>query len=80
MERDLAKLVAITAFESAAGLNNLIPLLKQRCDEREYRELSLAIATSSAEISLQIINKMFAIYPDMKTEFDAHVQKFGRPF
>lgn len=80
MDRELAKIVAITAFRSSADINNLIPLLKEHCSADEYRLFGLAIAASSAEISQQILYKIFSMHPDLESEFDNKIKKYGRPF
>ncbi|WP_198116950.1 hypothetical protein [Massilia rhizosphaerae] len=80
MEKELAKLVALTAFRSSGELNNLLPLLKEHCDEGEYRQLSVGIATASAEIGRQILQSVFAAHPELEKELGATVKKFGRAF
>jgi len=79
MDKEIAKLVALTAFRSSADINNLIPFLKVHCSETECRELGLAIATASAGISQHVLTKIFAMYPDLEAEFDMQIRKYGRP-
>ena len=79
MDKDLAKLVAQTAFRSAAEINNLIPLLKEYCTEEECRDFGIAIATASSGISQQIMGKIFAMHPDLEAEFESQIRKYGRP-
>ena len=80
MDRELAKLVAVTAFRSSADINNLVPLLKECCNEAEYKAYALAIASASAEISMQILNKIYEDHPDIKDEFEEKMHKYGRIF
>jgi hypothetical protein len=80
MEKDLAKLVALTAFRSSADINNLIPLLKEHCNEEEYREFVVAIATASAVIGQELLQKIFALHPEISVEFDRQISKYGHPF
>ena len=80
MEKELAKLVALTAFRSSAEINSLVPLLKEYCSEDEYRSFGMAIATASAEIGLQILQKIYAAHPELEAEIESNVQKFGRAF
>jgi len=79
MDKELAKLVALTAFRSSADINNLIPLLKEHCSEAECRDFGIAIATASAGISQQILSKVFALHPDLEVAFDMQIRKYGRP-
>jgi hypothetical protein len=80
MEKDLAKIVALTAFRSSADLNNLIPLLKEHCSEDECRTFGIAIATASSAIGQEILQKIFALYPEISMEFDKQIGKYGHPF
>lgn len=80
MEKDLARIVALTAFRSSADINNLIPLLKEHCSEEECRNFGVAIATASAGISQEILQKIFALYPEIAVEFDKQISKYGHPF
>ena len=80
MEKELAKLVVLTAFRSSSELGNLVPLLKEHVDEATYRRYGTAIATASAEIGRQILHPLFATYPELEAEIEANVRKFGRAF
>jgi hypothetical protein len=80
MDKEIAKLIAITAFRSAADINNLVPFLKEYCSESKSRDFGIAIATASTKISPQILRKIFAMHPELEVEFDMQIQKYGRPF
>ncbi len=80
MDKDLAKLVAITAFRSSSEISNLIPLLREKCEDSEYQIFVKAIARASGEIGQQLMFRVFVEHPDLEKEFDEMVKKYGRPF
>lgn len=80
MDKDLAKFIALTAFKSSKKLTDLVPFLKEHCGEAEYKCYGRALAAASAEISLQVLNKVFTDYPDIKQDFESKMQKYDRVF
>ncbi|SHJ79757.1 hypothetical protein SAMN02745216_02276 [Desulfatibacillum alkenivorans DSM 16219] len=44
MDKQIAHHVAYEAFKASSGLANLIPLLKENCDQEEYEMLAKKIA------------------------------------
>ena len=78
MERELAKHIAVTGFRSASLLQELLTLLKEHCDQTEYKQYAKAIASVSAEISLEILNPIFQKNPDLKIEIENKIKKFGK--
>lgn len=79
MERMLGKIVAVAALRSSSELNNLVPLLKERCDDAEYEEMRDALADVSLAISRELLQRIFRRFPDLESELDAHYQQYGRP-
>jgi hypothetical protein len=80
MNQDIAKLLALTVFQSSSQISGIIPLLKENCSEDEYKPYLVSIASISAEINFQILNKIFAEHPEIKKEFDEKIKKYGRAF
>jgi hypothetical protein len=78
MNRDLASHVVAAGFHSASILQDLLPLLKEHCDQAEYDLYLKAIASVSTELSLEIFEKIFAEHPDLKEEVDAKITKYGK--
>lgn len=78
MDRELARHVIATGFHSASILQDLIPLLKEHCDENEYDQYLRAIASVSTEVTLEIFNRIFAEHPDLKQEVDTKIAKYGK--
>jgi hypothetical protein len=81
VDSDLAKFIALTAFRSSADLGNLVPFMKEHCDnDAEYREFALAVAAASAEIHKLVLQKVFALHPELEVDFEEKLKKFGRIF
>jgi len=81
MDKDVAKFIALTAFRSSADLCDLVPFMKEYCDdEQEYRDFSLAIASAAAEINQRVLQKIFALHPEIETDFDTKINRFRRIF
>lgn len=78
MDKDLAKDVATRGFMAMSQLTELLPVLKQHCDEAEYKTFLRAIGAVSASISTEIIHRTFAEHPEIEKEFEAKITKYGR--
>jgi hypothetical protein len=78
MNRELARHVVMAGFHSASVLQDLLPMLKTHCDNNEYNQYLKAISSVSVELTLEIFNKIFAEYPDLKEEVDAKILKYGK--
>lgn len=78
MERELARHVIKTGFHSLSVLDSLIPLLREHCQPPEFDQYLKAIASISAEMSLEIFNKIFQQYPDLKGDVENQVKKYGQ--
>jgi hypothetical protein len=77
VEKDLARFIALTAFRSSADLGDLVPFMKEYCDnEDEYRDFALAVAGAAAEINRRVLQKIFNLHPDLETDFEAKIKKF----
>jgi hypothetical protein len=78
MDRDDARKVLAAAFRSAAELQELLPMLKQRCDQQAYEAYAKGIASVVGEIVLQVTNRVFEDHPELRAEVDASVATTGR--
>lgn len=78
MDRELAQLIAKTAFRSGTDLTDMVPMLKEHCEDSEYQTFLRAIATASATIYLEIEKIIFAQYPELENEFGITIKKYGR--
>lgn len=78
MDRDLAKHMVSVGFHSLSLIEGLIPLLKEHCTEAEYNEYLRSIASVCATMTSEIFNKVFRKYPDLETEVEQKIQKYGK--
>lgn len=77
MHKEIAHHIAYESFRISAKLNNLIPLLKENCDNDEYEFLAKKIASISGDIGLELLDYVFSKYPDIKDEIDEKMQKYS---
>lgn len=77
MDRELAELIAKSSFKSSAELGKLVPVLKEHLDADEYQEWAVLLATTIATINSDLLQKIFQQYPEIETQFDQHIEKFG---
>ena len=78
MDKNIARHVARVAFRSAANLTDLVPFLKEHCQETEYKMFLKALAKASATINLEVSQKVFAAYPELEQEFNETINKYGQ--
>ncbi len=78
MDRMLAKHVISVGFHSAALLEDLISILKDHCDDAEFQGFLKSIGSVIAEIGLEIFDKVYEQYPDLKTEVETKINKYGK--
>jgi hypothetical protein len=78
MDKELALHIVRTAFKSAAALEQLLPLLQHDCREEEARIYGLAIASAIADIHRELTNRVFSSLPELQTEVEMQIRKYGR--
>jgi len=78
MEKELALHVIRTALRSAGSLEELLPLLKEHCDEKEYDEYRMAIATAIYNINNELTSRAFSAHPQLEEEVEIRINKYGR--
>ncbi len=78
MDKDLAKHIATVAYKMQSPLQELLPVIKEHCSPQEYTSYLKATAKVMATINMEITNKIFAQYPEIETEFDRKIKKYGR--
>ena len=78
MDRDLAKHVVTVGFHSLSLLEGLIPLLKEHCSETEYNKYVKSIASVSGNMMTDIFNKVFEEYPDLESEVEDKIKRYGK--
>ena len=78
MDIDLARDLVRSSFRISADLQALLPTIKARCSEEEYRDLALGVARAIDSIGVALINKALAAYPELEQEIEATIAKDGR--
>ena len=63
MDRELAKHAASVALKSMGDLGDLLELIKNHCDAREYDAYARAIAAVSGGIATQIMHRAWRDMP-----------------
>jgi hypothetical protein len=77
MDKELAKLLVNAAYRSQRELADIAPLIKEHCSTEEHGVLSLAIGSAIYEANL-ITERIFELLPELRDEFEARLNKFGR--
>jgi Zn-finger domain-containing protein len=78
VDLDLARHVVRNAYRSVSELGQLIDLLREHCSDEEYATYLRAIATASASIQLELVNRLTSAHPCLEEEIEAGIAKYGR--
>ncbi len=78
MDRELAQIVTTSLVRASGEIGSLVPLLKDHCNPQTYETFKTAISRVLVEISLELQNPIFEMYPDLEEEIDARFNKYGR--
>jgi len=78
MDIELAREVVRAAFRSTSELQDLLWKLKQRCSPDEYQDYARGIAAAVDAIGVGLISKATAAHPELKSEIEASIAKYGR--
>jgi hypothetical protein len=78
MDSELAWHIIGVSFRVARELQDLLPILKERCDAEEYRDYAQGVARSIHAISTALIDKTVALHPELTARIEADLAKFGR--
>lgn len=78
MDKEVAKHIVYVAFKSESNLNELVPLLKEHCSDTEYKKFLKGIAKVSSCISAEIINLVYKDFPEIKSDLDEKINKYGK--
>ncbi len=80
MERDLAKLVVITATRASTNLNQLLIPVRENCSTTTYNSFLKAVGSVNGIIYSEIIQKAYDAHPDIEAEITASIEKYGIAF
>jgi hypothetical protein len=77
MKSELARHIALVAFRSSANLTELVPLIREHCEEHEYQEFLNGISCVAAEIAQQVLRRLYTQHPDIEKEIDRRIEEYG---
>jgi hypothetical protein len=77
MEEDLARIIARTAFRCSAILTGLVPMLKDKLDEKEYKSMASAIGECSYAIDKNICRPIYKSHPEIEKEFEHLIRMYN---
>lgn len=80
MDRDLASIIISACYRSTRELGELSPIIKEYCNEDDYRTLRTEIGSAIYDILENIQNYAASKYPDLKAEVESRIEKYGRAF
>lgn len=77
MKKEIALHAAIIAFKSSSNLTDLVPFLKEHCEEVEYRKYLEAIGDAIGCIHNKISKEIYEGHPEIKAEIDKRIEDYG---
>ena len=77
MDQKLARHFASVVFKSESQLVDIVHLLKQHCDDAEYKMYSKAIASVAATINLDLLNLIYKNNPEVQKDIEDTLDKFS---
>lgn len=78
MDNALARHVALTAYRSKQGLEDMLEMLQRHCDPAEYETIRNGVALVERGFQT-LLDRVFADHPGLKSDIGQQTQKFGRP-
>lgn len=77
MNSELQRHAIRSAFRSGRELQELLLLLKEHAPPEDYQSLRLGIAEALAAIAKGVTDKIIAANPELKSEVDASIKRYG---
>ncbi|GEM_PF-922086 len=78
MDIEIARHLIRTAFRSSGELSALLPLLKEHCGTEEYKNYAQGVAAAIHGINIALIDKATASFPELESEMESYIAKYGR--
>lgn len=76
MNEDIARIIATTGLRASRELGDLVYFLAEHLPAD--KQLRLDVAGAIAEISSATLQPAFDAFPQLKVEFDARIDRYGR--
>ncbi len=78
MDKDVARDIIRAAFRSGAELEVLLPILKQRCSEEDYKFFRHQVATALHGVSAALIDNVLSRFPELAAEIESNLRATGK--
>lgn len=78
MDIDVARHVLRVSFKASRELGNLMPFLKEELPAAEYEPLAKGIASAVAEVGFAVMDRVFALHPELRDEVDRQIDRYER--
>lgn len=76
MDKDLARIIATAGLQAMRELEGIYSIVSHHPPENE--QLKHGIASAIAEVGLTILRPAFDAAPELESEFDARIERYGR--
>ena len=78
MNKDLARHMIRINFRCSHDMQDLMHLLREQLPADEYKLHASNIATAIAAVGDALTNKALTLYPELESEVEACLSKYGR--
>ncbi len=73
MDKETAREIIRAAFRSGAELEELLPVLKQRCNAEEYKDYARQVGLAVDGIDAALVDKVLEQFPELDAEVEANM-------
>jgi hypothetical protein len=80
MDKEIARIIALVADRTRSDIGGLARIVKEHCDKESHEEFSMAIGQVVYEISHELMDRVFDKFPDIRSEMENRVKKYGRSY
>ena len=77
MDRKVSKHLCHVAFRCSREVNDVLPFAKAHCTEEEYRTILAAVANIMGTIGECILEPLLMADPELRSEIDTSIEKYG---
>ena len=78
MNRESATFFARSVAEHYDDLANLLPIMKIKIDDEDYKYINRALAGVLAGILIDVLNPLYDNFPGLEAEIDLYIQDYLR--
>lgn len=78
MEQEVARHLIRTAFRACRELEDLLGILKEHSSSEQYPDLAKGVARAIDAINVALLNKALAAHPELESEIEVRMRRYGR--